>query len=115
MTVGKRRHKLLTKELESKLPAPYATEKDDDPTVFVKFFTPYSDWTWYATEYDPENRVFFGWVDGHYPELGYFSLDELEGLTKTLLGTEVPAVERDCGWDPRPLSEVKGFDKDRLW
>ena len=108
MTTAKRGHKLLTKELESKLPALRATENDDDPTVLVKFFTPYSDWTWYATEFDPENREFFGWVDGHFPELGYFSLDELEGLTKNFLGTELPAVERDLHFDPKPLSEVKG-------
>jgi len=102
-----RGHKLLTKELEAKLPRLYETEEVEDPTVWVKFFTPYSDWTWYATEYDPEERRFFGLVDGHYAEHGYFSLDELEDLTKDFGGTVLPAVERDCHFKPRPLSEVK--------
>ena len=34
-------------------------------------------WTWYAIEFDGAD-LFFGYVVGHVPELGYFSLQELE-------------------------------------
>ena len=37
----------------------------------VKFFTPWTTWTWFASKYDPENRSFFGVVVGHERELGY--------------------------------------------
>ena len=104
---NRRGHKLLTKELEKKLPPLYANEGVDNPVVHVKFFTPYSDWTWYATEYDPEERLFFGLVDGFEVELGYFSLDELDALTA--LNGMLPAVERDTGFPSTPLSEVRRF------
>ena len=68
----------------------------------VKFFTPDADWTWYATEYNPEERTFFGLVDGFVKELGYFNLDEL----KTLRGPFGLPVERDLYWKPTPLKEV---------
>ena len=42
--------KLLTAELRARLPALYTQEKIKDPVVHIKFFTPDSNWTWYATE-----------------------------------------------------------------
>tara|TARA_Y100000296_G_scaffold86129_1_gene124749 strand:+ start:192 stop:467 length:276 start_codon:yes stop_codon:yes gene_type:complete len=88
--------KLLTKELKKKLPPLYANEDKKDPDAIVKFFTPFSNWTWYATEFDGED-LFFGLVDGHEKELGYFSLNELESL-----GSK---IERDLYWKPTPLSK----------
>ena len=74
--------KLLPKEILDKLPKLYSQEKKGgDAVVIVKFFTPWSSWTWYATEYDPVERTFFGLVDGFEKELGYFSLDELADVT----------------------------------
>lgn len=69
----------------------------------VKFFSPYSQWTWYAVEFDGED-TFFGLVDGLEMEYGYFSYSELQGLTKF---GGVPAVERDCHWTPRPIKEIE--------
>jgi hypothetical protein len=93
---------LLTKELRGKLPALYTQEREVDPTVVVKFFTPWAGWTWYATEFDGDD-VFFGLVDGPEEELGYFRLTELESV-RGPLGLR---IERDRHWSPRPLSEVK--------
>ena len=95
--------KLLTKELQKKLPPLYSQDgKGDDAIVYAKFFDPCSSWTWYATEYDPDTREFFGLVDGEYKELGYFSLDQLESFTNFLgLG-----IERDIHFDPIKLSEL---------
>ncbi|MEK7232295.1 MAG: DUF2958 domain-containing protein [Elusimicrobiota bacterium] len=95
--------KLLTNELEKLLPGIKTTEAQPDPVVFVKFFDPCGSWTWYATEYDPVRREFFGFVRGFEDELGYFSLDELSSV-KNKLGL---GIERDLYWQPTPLSKVK--------
>lgn len=94
---------LLTAELEKRFARLYETENDPNPIVLAKFFTPDSDWTWYATEYDPETRTFFGLVVGFEIELGYFSLDELEAARGPL---GLP-IERDLLFTPTRLSEVK--------
>ena len=93
--------KLLTKELREKLPELYSNENKKDPKAVVKFFTPLSNWTWYATEFDGDD-TFFGLVDGFDKELGYFSLSEFESLN----GKGVMHVERDLYFSPTPLSEL---------
>jgi ABC-type dipeptide/oligopeptide/nickel transport system permease subunit len=87
---------LLTAAIRKALPALYSQEKVKDPIAVVKFFSPRSNWTWFATEFDGKD-IFFGLVIGHEKELGYFSLSELESL-KGL-------VERDLYWKARPLSQ----------
>lgn len=67
----------------------------------VKFFTPDSSWTCYATEFDGED-IFYGLVVGLEIELGYFSLSELEE-TRGPLGLP---IERDLQFEPRALSEL---------
>lgn len=66
-------------EALAKMPALYGTEKDvfKDKMLLVRFYHPLSRWSWYGIEYDPQKRIFFGWVDGTYPEWGYFSLNEM--------------------------------------
>ena len=99
---GDKAMKLLTKELEKKLPSLYEQDgKGDEAIAYAKFFDPCGKWTWYATEYDPKTREFFGLVDGEYKELGYFTLDQLEGFTNFLgLG-----IERDIHFTPTPISK----------
>ena len=92
---------LLTKQLRDQIPPLYATEDDDDPIVQAKFFTPDSNWTWYVLEFDGED-IFFGYVIGHYPEYGYFSLKELQEVRGPL---GLP-IERDLYFRPRPISEL---------
>ncbi len=94
--------KLLTKALRKKLPPLYSTEDDDDPVVQAKFFTPDSKGTCYCIEFDGEDLC-FGFVVGHYPEMGYFSLSELESV-RGPLGL---SIERDSGFEPTRLSVVK--------
>jgi len=93
---------LLTKELKENIPPIGACEDVDDPVVHVKIFDPCSSWTWYIIEFDGED-TFFGLVDGHYCELGYFSLKELK-RTENKLGI---GLERDLHFEPKPLSKVK--------
>lgn len=102
---AKRKHLLLTQEIRDTLPPLYNSEKHPEMEAIaqVKFFSPYSQWTWYAVEFDGED-TFFGLVDGFEMEYGYFSYSELEAVT--VFGG-VPAVERDCHWSPRPVKEIE--------
>ena len=104
---GPRRHKLMTKEIADTIPPLYANDGADDPNAVVarvKFFSPYSNWTWYVTEWDAETGECFGLVEGFETELGYFSLDEL--AEATVFGG-VPAVERDLYWKPKTLGAIR--------
>ena len=104
---GKRGHQLMTQKLAETIPAIYANEKVADyDTVLVhaKLFSPFSNWTWYITEMDPETGQCFGLVEGFERELGYFDLTE---LAETTVFGDVPAVERDLYWEPRTLGEIK--------
>lgn len=95
--------KLLTKENIKALPAMRATEGQGNQAIAqVKFFTPDSNWSWYAVEYDQENGLFYGLVDGFDKELGYFSLAELS-VARGPFGLP---IERDMYFDPTPLSEL---------
>ena len=93
---------LLTKEITTKLPFLYTQEDIDDPMVICKFFAVWSNWTWYGIEFDGED-VFLGFVAGGLPELGYFSLSELQGL-KGPMGL---SIERDMYFRACRLSEIK--------
>jgi hypothetical protein len=93
---------LLTKDITTKLPFLYTQEDIDDPKVIVKFFAVWTKWTWYAIEFDGKD-LFFGYVAGDFPELGYFSLSELQSL-KGPMGL---SIERDMYFRPCKLSEIK--------
>src|SRR2546426_12426928 len=86
---------LLTKELREQLPPLYSQEHEADPLVICKFFTPDSNWTWFAFEFDGED-LFFGWVVGFEQELGYFRLSELT----TARGPFGLPIERDIHFSP---------------
>ncbi len=92
---------LMTKELLKQLPPLGATSKDNDPLALVKYFTPDSNWTWWAFEFDGDD-TFFGLVQGFEEELGTFSLAELESVT----GPFGLHVERDLYFKPTPLSKL---------
>lgn len=97
--------KLLTKAIEKKLPALGSTEEVDleNKNLVVKFFQPWGFWNWYGVEYDPEQRLFFGYVEGEEKEWGYFSLDELESV----VGRFGLKIERDLYWEPVTFREHK--------
>ena len=104
---GKRGHQLMTEKLADTIPAIYANEKVADYDTVIahaKLFSPYSNWTWYITELDPETGQCFGLVDGFEKEIGYFDLTE---LAETTVYGGVPAVERDLHWQPKTLGEIK--------
>lgn len=99
--------KLLTKEIKQAMPKLYAMDgkPKDQVKIQVKYYTPWSNWTWWATEANaylkngkevalkdaPEDEIedikFFGVVEGFEKELGYWMLSDLESLG--------PKIERD--------------------
>lgn len=83
---------LLPKELREELPKLYRQEGTENPVVYLKFFFPAADWTWFVTEGQAEGSdfIFYGYVIGFESEWGYFSLRELEAVNVHHL-----TVERD--------------------
>lgn len=78
----------------------------EDPAVIAHFFNPAGVGDWYATEFYPEDRSFFGYVSifgDHNDEWGYFALSELESH-KGVFGIR---IERDLYWQEKPFSQVR--------
>lgn len=97
--------KLMTKEIQKKFESKTLGSTEmlgDNAEIVVKFFTPWANWTWYATEFDGED-LFFGLVDGFEKELGYFSLTELESVS----GPFGLKIERDLHFENKTLADVK--------
>ena len=92
----------MTEDVRKKLP-PLGTQEHlgRQAVAYVKFFTPDSNWTWYATEFDGKDLL-FGLVDGFEKELGYFSLSELQSVRGPL---GLP-IERDLHWASRTLEDI---------
>lgn len=98
--------KLMTKELKKRFSAIGNQENNPNPIVIAKFFNPSGIGTWYATEYDPKDKIFFGYVSlfgDECDEWGNFALEELESVRGALgLG-----IERDLYCGEKPISEHK--------
>lgn len=76
--------------------------KGEDAICVVKFFQPWGQWTWYATEMLDED-TFFGLVDGFELEWGSFLLSELQSVK----GPAGLSIERDLyGGFPKKLKAV---------
>jgi hypothetical protein len=101
--------KLLTKQIEERFAQVGRQEDVEDPIVIARFFNPTGGQTWYALEYNPEERMFFGYVslfNDYNNEFGYFSLDELESIR----GQFGLGIERDLYCSEATLSESKKRD-----
>ena len=99
--------RLMTKELEKRFFQVGSQESVKDPVIVAKFFIPTGAGTWYATEYDPKDKMFFGYVSifGDWnDEWGYFSLAELESY----VGRWGLGIERDLYWKEAKASTVIG-------
>ncbi|HWO72510.1 MAG TPA: DUF2958 domain-containing protein [Dehalococcoidia bacterium] len=106
---------LLTKEIERTLPP----IRSGDNVARVKYFTPWSNWTWYAAEAsaeledgsevalsDPRAKdrvdvVFWGLVFGLEKEYGYWCLSELAKVR----GPMGMTIERDFYFVPTSLDQ----------
>ena len=81
----------------------YSQENESDPLVVVKLFDPCGSASWFLLEYDPVERIAFGYVVGMAAdELGYVSLAEMESIERLGIG-----IEQDIYFQQKRLSEVK--------
>ncbi len=72
--------KLITKQLITRFNE-VGIQYEENPLVIAKFFNPCGSGTWYATEYNPETNICFGYVTGLFEdEWGTFSITELESI-----------------------------------
>jgi hypothetical protein len=105
---------LLTDELIRQFEKTGRQEHVEDPVVIAKFFNPCGSATWLATEYYPDDRLFFGYAslfnDPFCNEWGYFSLDELQELRCPPFGLP---IERDLYFEQSPISVVK--EREKIW
>lgn len=70
---------LLTPDLREQLLA-NGRERDVDHVPVVKLFNPLGAGVWLATKLDPDGDILFGLADLGYPELGSFSLEEMQSI-----------------------------------
>jgi hypothetical protein len=102
----RRGHRFLPASVAAALPRLYATEHTpvDEKIVWARYFAGCCEWL--VVEYDPVERLAFGWCDlgvGH-PEWGYVDLAELE---QVLVADGLVIVEREIGWQPKAFGEVR--------
>ncbi|MFA6100412.1 MAG: hypothetical protein WC750_06125 [Patescibacteria group bacterium] len=103
-----------TEKQLSAIPAMYSTENVPlkDKVIHMHFFLGGSDW--YVAEYDPKERMFFGFVilnnDLECAEWGPFSYDELKTLRAGFV-----QMDRDRHWTIRPAGEVDNIVKAQRW
>lgn len=91
---------LLTLELRDRLLA-NGRQRSGDYVPVVKFFNPLGIGTWLATELDADGDTLFGLSDLGEPELGFFSLAEIQSV-RLPYGMR---IERDILFEGRfPLS-----------
>lgn len=98
--------KLITKEIEKKLQKyPLYSQEGKDAKVLVKFFNPCGRGTWYVTEAEKKENgdwLFFGLVDLHEREYGYFTLSQLQEI-RLPFGLK---IERDMYFDTCKVSQL---------
>ena len=94
---------LLPPEIRAVLPKFHAQGETNDPLVYIKFFFPAGNWTWFVTEGEAEGDdfLFYGYVIGLEREWGYFSLRELEEINVKFL-----TVERDLYFKQESFSRA---------
>lgn len=101
--------KLITKQIANRFQELGDQYENENPLIVAKFFNPCGAGTWYASEYNPETNICYGYVTGlGYDEWGTFSIDELQGL-KLPFGM---SIERDIHFDEIGFKQL--MQKNRL-
>ena len=84
----------------------YSQEGTKDPLVIARLFDAYGSAAWYLTEYNPEDKIAFGYVTGlGHNAFGYISIIVLESIY--LGNSKTPRIERDLYFKQCRLSEAK--------
>ena len=93
---------LMTTELLERFTEIGSQYDTKDPIIVAKFFDPCGSASWYATEYNPETKIFYGYVTGlAFDEWGTFSLTELESFKRPFGLT----IERDLYFKEQRFSQ----------
>lgn len=84
----------------------------EEKVIHMHFFIGGCDW--YATEYDQEDKIFFGFAilngDLEMAEWGTFSLEELANLRVTFV-----EVDRDLYWENKKAKDVQLIAQAQGW
>lgn len=98
-------YNLVPSESLSILPRFYHYENNDisliNQTAFLRFFDPLSAMTCYLIEYNPDQRIGYGFVklfDDIGFELGYFDIAEYESVRR---------IERDFWFEPTQIKDIE--------
>lgn len=102
---------LLTEEIRNQIPELASQEEREDPVVYVKFFVPFSNRIWLATEGEPVldeigeeiDFEFFGRIYGREVQWGSWTLNDLLAVKDASGSVE---VKRDPVFSPIPISEI---------
>jgi DUF2958 family protein len=96
---------LLPRELRAHIPKLYRTRQEQDPIVWVRFFSPIGNWRWYIIECDRVDRVliFYGWMVHSAERGGRFIRTDLASM-RAYFGI---TIERDAQFVACRLSEVQ--------
>ena len=93
--------KLLTVDLKKKFAKIGSQDNVENPLIIATYFICFSDWTFYATAFDPETEVFSGIFSGEEIQWGTISLRELESIR----GRAGMKVERNLWFQSIRMSE----------
>jgi len=119
--------KLVTAEIKKaskKFPLYSQDGKKGQAVVLARYFTPYSNYTWYMLEFDPTTGDAFGYIVGPEPEYGYFNVNELQNIKHNarFMGRiiSLQAIERDISIDSgkqtlEQILEERGEQKPSWW
>lgn len=96
---------LLSRELLTAFARQGRTEGKSEEEIMVLAHYFAAGWDWWATEYAPETRTFFGLSNGFTLELVSFSMSQMESISRCLNG--VGGAKRDLCYRPKSLAEVR--------
>ena len=103
-----------TSEELSKIQGLYSAEQIPlkEKVIYMHFFLGGCDW--YASEYEPEERLFFGFAilnnDLEMAEWGYFSLEELSSIKIKFL-----EIDRDLHFTPTKAIDIENIRIAQNW
>jgi hypothetical protein len=93
------------------IPALYSGDEIplEDKVALARVFSPIMSWSWYCFEAGTESRacLYFGYVFGDFPEMGYFAEEEWQDANGRYPGS----IEFDFTFEPRPFSAVQAFHR----
>lgn len=100
--------KLITTELTNRFKEVGDQSESENPIFVAKFFDPCGSGTWYASDYNSETNICYGYVTGlAYDEWGTFSIDELESI-KRPFGI---SIERDIHFNEISYDQLIGKNR----